>query len=148
MKKRTDFERTPAVAAVALADEDGFSLAELMIVLVIIGILAMLAIPKFMNVTTEAKMTEAKMMLKQLHTLQQAYYYANDRYSDDLFALGFEQQRLHTEGGTARYQISIERADASGFSAIATSVVDYDRDGSFNVWHVDAEGVISQRVAD
>lgn len=132
----------------ALRAEGGFTLPELLIVLVIIGILALLAIPRFFSVTTRAKQAEAKLMLKQVHTLQEAHYYEYDRYASDLDAIGFEQARLTTEEGTARYQISIEEAGGEGFSALATSVVDFDKDGTFNVWEVDETGVIRQRVPD
>lgn len=130
------------------AEEAGFSLPELLIALVIIGILALLALPRFFNVTTRAKMTEAKMMLKQVYTLQEAYSYEYDRYATDLEALGFEQARLITEGGTARYLIAIEEAEGGRFVATATAVVDFDKDGTFNVWEVDEQGVIRQRVPD
>jgi type IV pilus assembly protein PilE len=126
----------------------GFSLTELLIVLVIIGVLALLAIPRFFEVTTRAKTTEAKLMLKQVHTLQQAYYFEHDRYAAELAAIGFDQSRLVADGGTARYTISIEQADGSGFTAIATSTVDFNNNGVFNVWEVDHEGMIRQRVAD
>ncbi len=128
--------------------DGGFTLPELLIVLVIVGILAVLAIPRFFSVTARAKMAEAKLMLRQVYTLQEAYYYEYDRYASDLTALGFEQTRLITEDGTARYLIGIEEADGVGFIAAATAVVDFDKDGTFNVWEVDAEGVIRQRVAD
>lgn len=42
----------------------GFTLIELMIIVVIIGVLASLAIPRFMKATTRSKQTEAKMILK------------------------------------------------------------------------------------
>ncbi|MEZ4702010.1 MAG: prepilin-type N-terminal cleavage/methylation domain-containing protein [Rhodothermales bacterium] len=132
----------------ALSQDDGFSLTELMVVVVVVGILAMLAIPRFITVTTEAKMTEARMMLRQVQTLQQAYRYAHDRYADGLSELGFEQVALQTEGGTARYRIAIEQADAGGFVATATAVVDFDRDGVLNVWETDAAGEIRLRTPD
>ncbi len=44
-----------------------------MIVVVIIGILAALAIPRFMRSTTKSKQSEAKQLLKQIYTMQRAY---------------------------------------------------------------------------
>ena len=87
----------------AQINDAGFSLTELLIVIVIVDILALLALPRFMGVTTRAKMTETKLALKQVHTLQQSYRYEFDRYADDLAALGYEANELVTEGGTARY---------------------------------------------
>lgn len=131
-----------------IKEEEGFSLTELLIVLVIIGILVMIAIPIYQNITTKAKTTEAKIMLGQVETLQKAYYLEHDVYADELGAIGFEQNKLITEEGKARYVIEIEKADQTGFMATATSVIDFDKDGTMNVWQVNEEGVIEQRVAD
>lgn len=129
-------------------DEQGFSLTELMVVLVIIGILALLAIPRFTNVATKAKATEAKTMLKQVHTLQSSYHFEYDVYSDNLLAVGFEQVALVPDGGTARYLINVETADPLNYIVTATSVVDFDKDGVFNVWQVDQTGRILERTPD
>lgn len=128
--------------------EDGFTLTELLVVIVIIGILAALAIPRFLNVTTSAKMTEAKLMLKQLYNLERAYYLENDAYSEDLQALGFEQEKLKSEGGSARYRLVIASATTTEFLATATAVVDFDNDGAFNVWSINHAGELRQVVAD
>lgn len=129
-------------------EQSGFSLSELMVVLVIIGILVMLAIPIYRNITTKAKTTEAKIMLGQVETLQKSYYLEHDYYADELGEIGFEQNKLIDDGGKARYVIEIEEADETGFVAIATSIVDFDKDGTFNIWQVNEEGIIEQRVAD
>lgn len=126
----------------------GFSLTELMIVLVIIGVLVLLALPKLLPVVTKAKTTEAKLQLRQLLTLEQSYKYENDRYSSSLSEIGFEQQKLVTEGGQARFRIEIVSADANKFQALATAVVDFDGDGTFNVWNVDDTGAIKEKTPD
>ena len=47
----------------------GFSLTELLVVIVIIGVLVLLALPRFTSVIDKTKTTEAKLQLKHLHTL-------------------------------------------------------------------------------
>ena len=128
--------------------ESGFSLTELMVVLVIIGILVLLALPKLLPLVTRAKTTEAKLMLKQVHTLEQSYKYERDRYSQNLAEIGFEQEKLVSQGGPARYKIEVVSADERTFVAQATSVVDFNGNGVFNVWVVDEAGAIREKVPD
>jgi prepilin-type N-terminal cleavage/methylation domain-containing protein len=56
-----------------IRNSKGFTLIELMIVVVIIGILAAIAIPKFGAASDRAKEKEADGILKQVYTLQSAY---------------------------------------------------------------------------
>ena len=58
----------------------GFTLVELMVVIVVIGILAGLAIPRFMGVTTKAKLSEFKPVLKQAIVLYNAYHEEHETY--------------------------------------------------------------------
>jgi type IV pilus assembly protein PilE len=135
-------------AHLRIRSEDGFSLTELMIALVIIGVLVLLALPKLLPVVTKAKTTEAKLMLKQLYTLEQSYKFEHDRYSLALSEIGFEHEKLVSAGGQARYKIEIRSADEKLFQAEATSVVDFNDNGVYNVWTVDQTGVIKERVPD
>lgn len=131
-----------------LNEEDGFSLTELLIVLAIIGILIMIAVPIYQNVTTRAKATEARTQLAFLHTLQRVYHLEYDSYSDSFEAIGFEHETMITEGGRARYEIEIVSAEPSGYQATATSIIDFDNDGVYNKWQVDENGLVEQIVAD
>jgi type IV pilus assembly protein PilE len=129
-------------------EEKGFTITELLVVLVIIGILVLLALPRLMPIVTKAKTTEAKLNLKQVLMLEKAYKYENDKYSSNLAEIGFEQDKLITEGGNARYNITITNADVNSFRAIATAVVDFDNDGTFNIWEVTQDGAIKEITPD
>ena len=106
-----------------------FSLPELLVVLVIIGILVLIALPNLMPLISRAKSTEAQQQLVFLHTLEKNNFYTYSKYSASLEELGFEQQPLVTDGGHANYRIEIVEASERGFRATATAVVDFDGDG-------------------
>lgn len=125
-----------------------FSLPELLVVLVIIGVLVLVALPNLMPLITRAKATEAQQQLSFLHTLEKSHYYMYSKYSDNLEELGFEQVPLASEGGTANYRIEIVEAGDNGFKARATSVIDYDKDGVFNVWEIDQDKNLRETVKD
>ena len=63
-----------------LRNKNGFTLIELMIVVVIIGILAAMAIPRFIAVSTKSKQSEAKLILKQIHNNEQTYFQEHGHY--------------------------------------------------------------------
>jgi type IV pilus assembly protein PilE len=116
-----------------------FTLVELLVVLIIIGILVLLALPRLMPLISRAKSTEAELQLGHVHTLEKSYFYLKSKYSNVLNEIDFEQEKLVTDGGTANYQIEVIEASVSGFLARATAVVDFDGDGTYNVWEIDQD---------
>lgn len=125
-----------------------FSLPELLVVLVIIGILVLIALPNMMPLISRAKSTEAQQQLAFLHSLEKSYFYTYSRYSDSLDEIGFEQQPLVTDGGTANYRIEIIEAGETGFRAQAVSVTDFDKDGTFSTWEIDQDKNLREVVKD
>lgn len=127
-----------------------YTLTEILVVLVIIGILVLLALPNLMPLITKAKTTEAKLQLEHLAKLQQGYFFEHSKYSTDLAEIGFVQDQLSGDGkdGKANYKIEIVSASNSAFVAKATAVADFDGDGVYNVWQIDQDKNLKEITQD
>ncbi len=125
-----------------------FSLAEILIVLAIMGILIMLVVPNQAGVASRTKSLEAQQELKMVHNLQYAYFLQYSKYSADLTTLNYIPHKLVNAGGTANYEVSIIEASPSGFKAKAEAVVDFNGDGKKNIWEIDQEGVLKEIQVD
>jgi len=96
-------------------NKKGFTLIELMIVVAIIGILAAIAIPNFLNYQCKSKQSEAKQALGTISKNQEAYYAERNTYTADQGRLGFAMK------GGSRYTITVT-ATTVGYTATASTI--------------------------
>lgn len=125
-----------------------FSLNELLVVMVIVGILAAIAIPQFSDYTAKAYRTEAEGMLNAIKNRQDAYRMGKFEFSTDLKKIGFETPPKESEGGNSVYTYEVIEADKTTFVAQAKADKDYDGDGQFEVITINQQGVITVKQED
>ncbi len=95
----------------------GFTLIELLIVVVIIGILAAIAIPKFQSTKGKAYFAGMTSDLHNLTTAQESYFYDHSRYTIGLDSLNFQ-----TSHGDA---VVVTEASPTGWSATSSNPDSY-----------------------
>src|SRR5262245_31737132 len=98
------------------AAQKGFTLIELLIVVVIIGILAAIAIPKFANTKEKAVVTAMRSDLRNLASVQETYWIQNRvYYGAAIPAAVFDMQP------SPAVVLTVVSADAAGWSATASA---------------------------
>ena len=97
----------------------GFSLMEVMIVVVIIGILAALAYSNLEKYLKRARQTEAKTNLSAIYTAQKIYFTLHQSYTKDI-------NELDLSLAQGLYKYTIPEASTSTFKAQAEGNIDDD----------------------
>ena len=110
---------------------DGFTLIELMIVVAIIGILAAIAIPNFLNYQCKSKQSEAKQALKAYATGVETYMAENDIYPTSL-------NNADVAVREGRYSVAISGISNSSRRWLLTATGTLS--GQADVWTLDQNG--------
>lgn len=111
--------------------DHGFTIIELALVLVIIGILATLAVTTYSHLQKKAKRVQAQVALKHLSKTEYTYFSEFDTYTDDPNILSFDPMNYDY------YTISIT-ADKYDFTGKAEGNLDSDPD--LEVWVIHRSG--------
>lgn len=90
----------------------GFTLLELLIVVLVIGVLAAVAIPKFSGTRDKAYVTSMKSDLRNLITVQEAYMADHGTYAAATGSL--------TYNASSGVTVTVGTADSGGWNATAT----------------------------
>ena len=104
----------------------GFTLIELLIVVVIIGILAAIAIPKFAATKDKAKLATVKTDLKNIQTAQEAYFSDFATYTSALSATIFSPSTGNTvaaSGTTASFSATVTNSSITATPKSCTVTV-------------------------
>ena len=98
-------------------DEKGFTLIELLVVTLIIGILAAIALPAFLNQRAKAQDSEAKSNVRTAQTALETYYTDNQTYATATKALleGIEPALKSAKA------LTLSNLAADGYSVAVTS---------------------------
>jgi type IV pilus assembly protein PilE len=125
----------------------GFSLVELLVVLVIMGVLSAVALPGYTRYVQRGHRTEAMAALLEAQHFMERYYSANGQYLSPANAAPVLPQRLQgtPSQGNVRYQLSVREATVNSYvlQAVPVGSMAGDVCGSLTINQTGLRGVLN-----
>lgn len=107
----------------------GFSLLELMIALVVVGILVSIALPSFNNAMRKSRRADAYTALSTVQLAQERWRANRSSYSSSLGSTGLN---LPSSSPNDHYDLSIDAADGTSYTVTATAKSTSSQSGDGN----------------
>jgi type IV pilus assembly protein PilE len=123
----------------------GVTLLELMIVVVIVGILASIAVPTYRSYVMRSQRSDATAGLLRIASAQEKFYLRNNTYTNNLALLSLKDSSEH-----GWYTMAVPTADASTFeaTAVAPSSSAQSADSACGTFSINATGARGAKKAD
>lgn len=103
----------------------GFTLIELMIAVAVVGILAAIAYPSYLEQVRQSRRADATAVLVEAAQFMERFYTLNNRYDetrDGDVELPANLQRAPKEGANIYYEVTLSSVEQNSFTLLATPV--------------------------
>jgi len=108
-------------------NKKGFTLVELMVVIVIIGVLAAVAIPKMMAATNKAKAGEGPQILRSIASMEATFKAENDSYIEAV-----SEEKGAATAGNGWYELGFDQNPFSRYFDFDVTGAPYQESGEYS----------------